>query len=51
MEQVFPDQRHLGALLSTIFPILYDPGKLDLNFLLGLWICCLDYIPIYLDCQ
>lgn len=51
VEQVFPDQRHFGALLSTIFPILYDPGELGFNFPLGWWICCLDYIPIYPDCQ
>ena len=38
MKQVFPNQRHRGALLS-------------LNFPPSLWIGWLHYIPIYLDCQ
>ena len=38
MKQVFPNQRHRGALLSPNFP-------------LGWWIGWLHYIPIYPDCQ
>ena len=38
MKQVFPNQRHRGALLSLNFPPSW-------------WIGWLHYIPIYLDCQ
>ena len=38
MKQVFPNQRHRGALLSLNFPPSW-------------WIGWLHYIPIYPDCQ
>ena len=55
MQQVVPNQLHIRALLSkNFFPTHLQTGcsgNPNFNSPLGLWICCLHYIPSYPVCQ